>query len=70
MAQAESKWDNMLEKWRKPAGVQALLMVAVIALLMQGCYVSRPLPEDEFDSWLRNCPWKLKPLASQAGQAS
>jgi EAL domain-containing protein (putative c-di-GMP-specific phosphodiesterase class I)/GGDEF domain-containing protein len=38
--------------------------------LIQGYYVSRPLPEDEFDSWLRNCPWKLKPLASQAGQAS
>lgn len=34
MAQAESKWDNLIEMWRKPAGVQALLMVAAISLLI------------------------------------
>lgn|GEM_PF-2437919 len=31
---AESKRDNLIEKWRKPAGMQAVLMVAAIALLI------------------------------------
>ncbi len=30
--------------------------------LIQGYYVSQPLPDEEFDSWLQSCAWKLNPM--------
>jgi len=35
--------------------------------LIQGYYVSRPLPEEEFDTWLQNCAWKLNTIDNPAG---
>jgi EAL domain-containing protein (putative c-di-GMP-specific phosphodiesterase class I)/GGDEF domain-containing protein len=38
--------------------------------LIQGYYVSRPLPDEEFDSWLQNCAWKLNPVGTRVDKES